>query len=151
MTSVEKFDIIAITETWLDMSEKIFGPEVEIEGYKFFQKDRKGRKGEGVALYVRDTFQCSVNNVIKIDDRVESIWVEVREAVRKTVLGVVYRPPSLSRGDSIPIWQEINRACKYEQLCVLGDFNLRNIDWELTVGDNDAEDLLKLIQDNFLY
>ena len=56
----------------------------------------------------------------------------------------------MSRGDSIPIWQEINRACKYEQLCILGDFNLRNIDCELTVGDNNAEDLLKLVQDNFL-
>ena len=58
------------------------GPEVEIQGYKFFHKDRKGRKGR-VALYVRDTLQCSVNNVIKIDGRVESIWVEVKEATRK--------------------------------------------------------------------
>ena len=41
LTSVEKFDIIALTETWLDLSGKIFGPEVEIEGYKFFHKDRK--------------------------------------------------------------------------------------------------------------
>ena len=64
-------------------------------------------------------------------------------------MGVVYRPPNLSKGDSIPIWQEINRACKYGQLCLLGDFNLRNIDWDLTVGD-DAENLLKLVQDNFL-
>ena len=80
----------------------------------------------------------------------ESISVEVREAARKTVLGVMYRAPNLSREDSIPIWQEKNRACKYKQLCVLGDFNLRNINLELTVSDNDAEDLLKLVQDNFL-
>ena len=52
--------------------------------------------------------------------------------------------------DSIPIWQEINRACRYDQLCVLGDFNSRNNDWELTVSGNDVEDLLKLVQDNFL-
>ena len=66
LTRVEKFDIIVLTETWLDMSGKIFGPEVEIEGYKFFHKDRKESK-RGVELYVRDTLQCSVNNVIKID------------------------------------------------------------------------------------
>ena len=59
-------------------------------------------------------------------------------------------PPNLGKVYSIPIWQEINRACKYDQLCVLGDFNLRNNDWDLTVGDDDAEDLLKLVQDNFL-
>ena len=46
----------------------------------------------------------------------------------------------LSKGNLIPIWQEIHRACKYEQLCVLDDFNLRNNDWGQTVGDNDAED-----------
>ena len=51
------------------------------------------------------------------------------------------RPPNLSKGDSIPIWQEINRACRYEQLCVLDDFHLRNIDWDLTMGYNDAENL----------
>ena len=54
----------------------------------FFHND-KIRRGRGVALYVRDTLQCSVSNVIKIDGRVESIWVELREAARKTVLGVV--------------------------------------------------------------
>ena len=53
--------------------------------------------------------------MIKIDDSVESTWVEVREAARKTVLSVVYRPPNLSKEDSIPIWQEIHRACKCEQ------------------------------------
>ena len=109
-----------------------------------------GRIGRGVALYVMDTLQSCVNNMIKTDNSVESIWVEVRKAAGKAVLGVVYRPPNLSKVDSIPIWQEINRACRYDQLCVLGDFDVRNIDLDLTVGDNDGEDLLKLVQDNFL-
>ena len=58
-------------------------------GVHVFHKDRKGRKGGGVALYVRDTLQCYVNNVIKIDDSVEFIWLEVREAARTIVLGVL--------------------------------------------------------------
>ena len=49
----------------------------------------------------------------------------------------MYRPPNLSTVDSILIWQELSRACRYDQLCVLGDFNVRNIDWDLTVGDID--------------
>ena len=46
---MEKFDVIAITETWLDMKEKIFNPEVEIEGYNFFSHgqswQKRGRSG----------------------------------------------------------------------------------------------------------
>ena len=34
-------------------------------------------------------------------------------------------------------------------VCVFEDFNLRNIDWDLTVGDNEAEDFLKIVQDMF--
>lgn len=30
LTSMEKCDAIAITETWLDMTRKVFNPEVEI-------------------------------------------------------------------------------------------------------------------------
>ena len=70
LTTVENLDIIALTKTWLDVSGKKFSPEVEIEGYKLFHKDRIGG---GVALYVGDTLQCCVNNVIKTDDGVESI------------------------------------------------------------------------------
>ena len=58
-TSVEELDIIAITEIWLDMSGKIFSPEVEIERYKLFHKDRIGRRG-GVASYVKYTLQYCV-------------------------------------------------------------------------------------------
>ena len=86
------------------MLGKIFSPEVEIEGYKLFHKDRIGRRG-GVALYVRDTLQCCVNNVNKTDDSVESICigVKIKEAVEKTDFGVMYGPPNLSKVDYIPI------------------------------------------------
>ena len=40
---------------------------------------------------------------------------------------------------------------RYDQLCVLGDYNLRNINWDQTVGDNVVTDLLKLVQHNFLH
>lgn len=29
-----------------------------MDGYKYFQKDKKGRRGGGVALYVTDIFAC---------------------------------------------------------------------------------------------
>ena len=61
LVSVENFDMKAIMETWLDMTDKVFYSEIEIKGYKFFHTDRIGRRGGGIALYVRDTLQFYVN------------------------------------------------------------------------------------------
>ena len=44
-------DHIAITETWWDSSHDW---NAVMEGYVFFRKDRLGKRGGGVALYVRE-------------------------------------------------------------------------------------------------
>ena len=67
---LESYDIVAITETWWNDSHS--WSEV-MEGYRLFKRDRLGRKGGGVALYVKKDYECvEINNV---DDRVESIWI----------------------------------------------------------------------------
>ena len=150
MACVEKFDIIALTETWLDMSRKVFLPEIKIDGYTLFYKDRENRRGGGVAMYVRDSLQCSVNSKIKTDNKAESLWVDIKEGAQSVVLGLVYRPPNASDEINSSIWQEINRAGRYSQVCVTGDFNYRDINWDLMVGNREAEEFLQVIQDNFL-
>ena len=55
---VEELNFIGITETWLDIIGKHFLPEVGIDGYTFVHRDRVGRRGGGVALYVRNTLNC---------------------------------------------------------------------------------------------
>ncbi len=39
-TCVEEFDVMAITETWVDTANKNFLSEYDIEGYQMFHKDR---------------------------------------------------------------------------------------------------------------
>ncbi len=41
---VENFDIIAVTETWIDINSKNFLSEFKIEGYELIHEDRKGRR-----------------------------------------------------------------------------------------------------------
>ena len=150
LACVEKFDIIALTETWLDMSGKVFNPEVKIDGYTLLYKDRENRRGGGVALYIRDTLQCCINGKIKTDSKTESLWVDIKEGSQTVVLGLVYRPPNASQEINSSLWQELNRASKYRQICVLGDFNYRNVDWDLMIGNRESEEFLKVMQDNFL-
>ena len=48
-----KLHIIGITESWAN--NDITNAELGLEGYVMFRKDRIGRKGGGVLLYIKDT------------------------------------------------------------------------------------------------
>ena len=50
------YDLVAITETWWDCSHDW---SAAVDGYKLFRKDRQGRRGGGVALYVRECFDVT--------------------------------------------------------------------------------------------
>ena len=68
MMKQENYHVMAITETWWDVSHDWSAP---VEGYKFFRRDRQGRRGGGVALYVRDCYDCFEHKCSK--DRVECL------------------------------------------------------------------------------
>ncbi|PKU43871.1 nipped-b-like protein [Limosa lapponica baueri] len=64
----ENHDIVAITGTWW---EDLHNWSTVIDGYQLFRRDRQGRRGGGVALYVRDRFEfLELNNV---NDSVECL------------------------------------------------------------------------------
>ena len=65
-----------------------------MEDYKLFRRDRQGRRGIGVALYVKKCF--SSVEISAENDTVESLWVRIRgKACRGDILvGVCYRLPN---------------------------------------------------------
>ena len=68
-------DIIGITETWTrpDMGNA----ELSLKGYKMFRKDKEVRRGDGVALYIKQSIQAyefQINNVVYYD---EAIWCNI--------------------------------------------------------------------------
>ena len=52
---LESYDLVAITETWWDDSHNW---NTTIDEYQLFRRDRRGRKGGGVALYVNEWIDC---------------------------------------------------------------------------------------------
>ena len=65
-----------------------------MDGYKLFRKDRQGRRGGGVALYVKECFE--VTELMTGDNKVESLWFKIRGRADKAdiLVGVCYRPPN---------------------------------------------------------
>lgn len=86
-----QFDIIALTETWLNSS--ISNYEILPLGYKIFRKDREtGRRGGGVLLAVKDSlstepfqFKCGT---------LEIASVVIKSTSKNILVSVCYRPPN---------------------------------------------------------
>ena len=55
----------------------------------------QGRKGGGVAFYVREWIDCEELPLRNTQEQVESLWVRIRDRTNKgqLVIGVYYRPP----------------------------------------------------------
>ena len=52
---LENHDIVVITESWWNDSHDW---SVAIEVYKLFRRDRRGRRGGGIAIYTRKEIEC---------------------------------------------------------------------------------------------
>ena len=89
-----KVDVGIISESHL----KLKHPDscVAIDGYTLFRRDRVGRKGGGVCIYVRR--EMAYANVfhppISIDNtNFELLWIKVNHGFDVTFVGALYHPP----------------------------------------------------------
>lgn len=66
-----------------------------MEGYRLFRKDRKGRRGGRVILYISDQLEC-VEVCLGMDEKpTDSLWIRIKERTRTDDIigGVCYRLP----------------------------------------------------------
>ena len=103
---VEDIDphIIGITESWANID--ITDAELGLTGYVMFRKDRIGRRGGGVILYVKESIQAYE---IKLERE-----ADCDEAV--------YRSPNINEEDNTKIKNAIKEVSKGECI-IMGDFN----------------------------
>ena len=71
---VEDIDhhIIGITESWA--TKDIADAELELTGYVSLRRDRIGRRGGGVILYVKESIWAYEIKSEKETDRDEAVW-----------------------------------------------------------------------------
>ena len=92
-----KFPILAFSETWLK-DNKTSHALTNIPGYNLVNDNRQGKKGGGVALYVSTKLNYNIRTNLKFPDSpdYESLFIEIETAPKKTIIGIVYRPPDSS-------------------------------------------------------
>ena len=143
-----KPDIIGLTETWLH--EDIQESEIKIPGYNTFRKDRVGKRGGGVALYVTERVKAVVNSMTLVQEYGEAIWCDVYDKDNvATLLGVVYRSPSSSPEEDQKLFDLLN-GISDQHVLIMGDFNMPGINWNLMQGQcHKEEQFIDVIENNF--
>ena len=118
-----KFTIIALAETNVssDLSSLY-----QLTGYNSFYQNSSvsKQKGSGVALYVRDSLNATVDgNVSHVTEHLEALFVKISNENTSFTVGVVYRPPS---GDVNEALSELSNIFDKLPKCsyISGDFNI---------------------------
>ena len=124
--------------------------ELGLEGYVMFGKDRMGRRGGGVLLYIKETIPAYEVQLKEEADCNEAIWCKLVTGHTTVTIVVVYRCPNITKQNNEKIHNAISEVSKGDCI-IMGDFNHGNIKWG-TLQRTGVEDqkLLCLVQDNFL-
>ena len=84
---------VLISETWL--KPELPSTTYSLPGFVLLRNDRIGKRGGGVAIYLRADFPFRIIATSSSNSSAEFLFLEVCVKGAKTVIGVVYCPPSL--------------------------------------------------------
>ena len=121
---LRNIDILCFTETWLN--ESIKTGDICLEDFHPpIRKDREGRLGGGVAVYINSDFHMRHRQDLDVRG-LECLWTEVSMSKNRTILiGTFYRPPDSDDNIYTLIDYSFEQASDtgIENILVLGDFN----------------------------
>ena len=120
----QPFNIIAITETWINNER---GMDFELEGYEMICKNRENKNGGGVALFVDKnlTYKVVENMSTVINDVFECVTIEIlMEKKKNIIVSCMYRTPG-SNIDSFINWvAEKCTKSNHKTMFICGDYNI---------------------------
>jgi Reverse transcriptase (RNA-dependent DNA polymerase) len=114
--------VICISETWFKRWHT--SKRIAIKGYKLLRADRcDGRRGGGVAMYVRSDLKCKVLQKSPDDCAIDYLFAEIKLCGQSVLIGLIYNPP---RVPGLPIFGPILEHLypKYTHSLLLGDLNV---------------------------
>ena len=147
---VENFDIIAISESWLDCGNRDFVGSFSLPNYKLFHRDRQTRLGGGVMLYVRNEIEAVVINSTSICNT-DIIAVSLNVNKTKFNIAIVYRPPSQEECNDRELFDFLSDLSKQRLTVIMGDLNFPNVNYANDCADSEGSRLVNFLNDNFLY
>ena len=150
MVSMEDYDIIGVTESWIDTSNRDFLAEYSIQGYTLFSCEREHREGGGVLIYVKTNLHPFAKPVKKMNN-IDVTFIQLNTKVRKLVIGVIYRPPRQIRETDDKLYEQIAEICSENDTLIVGDFNLAINRWGDPLNSHSGHDLYNNLLESSLH
>ena len=86
--------------------------ELGLAGYVMFRKDRLGRRGGGVFLYIKENIPAYEVQLSEEADCNEAIWGKLVTGQTTVTIGVVYRCPNITKQNNEKIHNAISEISK---------------------------------------
>lgn len=123
---------LAVQETWCQQNEK--DALYSVKGYTLYRRDRVGRRGGGVCVFVNNAKAAAVQREHTLDSATnEDLWlrISVKSTQQQLLVCSVYRPPN---SPLVPFMQALEKSLVAAQrtgchLLLAGDFNARCHAW----------------------
>ena len=115
-----------------------------------FRKDRLGRRGGGVILYIKESIQAYEIKLEKEAECEEAVWCNIVTGNSTLTVGLMYRSPNIRIEENEKIHNAIKEVSKRDCI-IMGDFNHGHIQWtSLQSTGREDQEFLNLVQDSFL-
>ena len=114
----DRLDILILSETFC--TQKVPDSFYNTVGYQRQRKNRMGKSGGGILVYVNNSLQAKRREDLEADE-LEILWLEVcpYKSSRSLFIGGVYTPPSCRVADDIENVHLLNK-----EIILLGDINI---------------------------
>ena len=122
-----KFDVIVISETWINDADDY--NYINVPGYNCEFHCRTHKSGGGVAIFISDSLCYKRLDDIEVNEA-ESIFIEVKLQKGKVVVGGIYRPPDSNTCNFIEHIDDLtsNFQLKGIDTILIGDININLLD-----------------------
>ena len=131
--SLHKFDIICLSETYLDSNTPLDDDNLEISGCTLVPSDHQSNtKGGGVCLYYKNNLPLRVVNIYYLN---ECLTLELKVGDKICNFVVLYRFPSQSQdefktfSDNFEMTLDILAQKNPFLITAIGDFNAKSENW----------------------
>ena len=96
--------IICIAESWTNTD--ITDAELGLTRYVMFRRDRIGRRGGGVILYVKQSIQAYEKKLEREADCDEAVLCKIVSQNKKLTIGLAYQSPNINKEDNTKRYKE---------------------------------------------
>ena len=156
LTAFHNFDIVCVSETFLDSDFPNKDPRLQIQGYEMIRCDFPGNlKRGGVCVYYRDDLPLKLRYDLSNLD--QCIVLEMRVKSSRCFITCVYRSLNDSDDEEEQFCQNFESSCSNIALenpiasFILGDINAKSDNWWQPGGSNSCGSVVEDISTAFNY